>query len=74
MKYLVRVTETLSHHVIVEANNRNEAFSKVEQEYNADNITLDYDDYCGSDIEVIREADKNDIYLYDEIEVEDDEE
>lgn len=69
MKYLVRVTETLSQSFIVEADNRGDAADKVYEAYDNGEISLEYDDYDGHDVEVVRKADETDTKYYDELEV-----
>lgn len=70
MKYLVRITETSAHTVIVEANSMQEAEDKVNNAYDNGQIMLDYDDFDEYDIEVQREATDFDKELYDVLEVE----
>lgn len=70
MKYRVRVTETLSHTVIVEANNMQDAEIKVNKAYDDGQIVLDYDDFDEYNIEAIREATDSDNEYYDILEVE----
>lgn len=70
MKYVVRVTETLTRTLIVEANSMEEAEDKVDRAYDDGQIILDYDDFDEYDIEVQREATDFDKGLYDVLEVE----
>lgn len=70
MKYVVRVTETLTRTLIVEANRMEEAEDKVDRAYDDGQIILDYDDFDEYDIEVQREATDFDEGLYDMLEVE----
>lgn len=70
MKYLVRITETSSRTVIVEADNMQDAERKVNNAYYDEKIVLDYDDFDEYKIETIREAANNDEILYDILEVE----
>ena len=70
MKYLVRITETSSRTVIVEADNMQDAERKVNNAYYDEKIVLDYDDFDEYKIETIREAVNNDKMLYDVLEVE----
>ena len=70
MKYLVRITETSSRTVIVEADNMQDAERKVNNAYYDEKIVLDYDDFDEYEIETIREAANNDEMLYDVLEVE----
>ena len=70
MKYVVRVTETLAHTVIVEAESEWDAENKVDQAYYNGQITLDYDDFDEYAINAIREATDFDNSYYDVLEVE----
>lgn len=70
MEYLVRITETSSRTVIVEADNMQDAERKVNNAYYDEKIVLDYDDFDEYEIETIREAANNDKMLYDVLEVE----
>lgn len=70
MKYLVRITETSSRTVIVEADNMQDAERKVNNAYYDEKIVLDYDDFDEYEIKTIREAVNNDKMLYDVLEVE----
>ena len=70
MKYLVRITETSSRTVIVEADNMQDAERKVNNAYYDEKIVLDYDDFDEYEIKTIREAANNDKMLYDVLEVE----
>lgn len=70
MKYVVRVTETLSHTVIVEANNMQDAKNKVNKAYDDGQIVLDYDDFARYNVEVVREATDSDNKYCDILEVE----
>ena len=70
MKYIVRVTETLARTWVVDADSKQEAEMKVQNAYNDGQINLDYDDYDGCDIDVVRTATDNDCTYYDILEVE----
>ena len=70
MKYLVRITETSSRTVIVEADNMQDAERKVNNAYYDEKIVLDYDDFDEYEIEAIREANDFDNKYYDILEVE----
>lgn len=70
MKYVVRVTETLSRTVIVDANDSADAHDKVEKAYDSENIVLDYRDYHGYEIDAVRVACPGDIEMFEEVEVE----
>lgn len=52
MKYKVLITETLCREVEVEAETKQEAQDKVEEDYGNGTIVLDYEDYSRTDIEV----------------------
>lgn len=56
MKFVVRVTETLFRTVVVDANDKDDAISKVEQAYDNEDIVLDYKNYDGYDISAVRIA------------------
>lgn len=56
MKFVMKVTETLSRTVVVDANDQDDAISKVEQAYDNEDIVLDYKDYDGYDISAVRIA------------------
>ena len=66
MKFVVKVTETLSRTVIVDANNTEDACRMVERAYRADRITIDpYEDYVGGYVGVLRKASGMDFESYD---------
>lgn len=67
--YVVQVTETLARTLVVRADNEDEALKKTQQAYDNEEVILDYDDYDGYEIEVLREASKNDVSYYDILEV-----
>ena len=69
MKYVVRVTETLSHTVIVEADNMEDAEYKAEDAYCDGQIVLDYYDFDDHRTQAIREATDKDIEWFDVLEV-----
>ena len=71
MKYIVKITEELTRHVIVEAENPNEAEILAEDAYNEEKIVLDYRDYCGVSIDYDREAEEDDVGYYMELDNED---
>lgn len=50
-KYVVYVTETLQRKVIVEAKSLTEAEEKVQEAYENEEITLDYNDYLQVDFD-----------------------
>jgi hypothetical protein len=70
MKHVVAITEYLVKTVIVEADTEKDAIEKVQELYvNDGHITLDYEDFDGSNIAYIGEATQWDIENYMEIEV-----
>lgn len=70
MMYLVKVVETLSRHVIVDAENLVQAEEKVRQAYIDGQIVLDYDDFEESYIEAKRRVTDNEASYYETLEVE----
>ncbi len=66
--FVVKVTETLARTWVVRAKNEEEALGKATQAYNDEKCILDYDDYDGYDIEVLREASKEEVAFYDILE------
>lgn len=70
MKYLVKVVETLSRHVIVDAENLVQADEKVRQAYIDGQIVLDYDDFEESYIEAKRMVTDDEASYYETLEVE----
>lgn len=69
MKFVMKVTETLSRTVVIDANDQDDAISKVEQAYDNEDIVLDYKDYDGYDISAVRIACPGDLEWYGELEV-----
>lgn len=69
MKFVMRITETLSKTVIVDADNWADARDKVEKAYDNEQIVLDYRDYDGYEIDAVRIACPGDIESYEEVEV-----
>ena len=67
MKYVVEITEMLVKHVIVEAENKTDAEQKAWDIYLGEKISLDYDDFCGTEIMCLRDADHHDKKIYEEI-------
>ena len=59
-RYYVSVTETLNKVVSVDAESPKEAKQKVEDAYDKSDIVLDYDNFCGKEIEV---EDDQEFYL-----------
>jgi hypothetical protein len=53
MKYKVKIIETLSRTVEVEASSSDEAWDKVEEQWKASEIVLDSGDFEGHEIYVI---------------------
>ena len=70
MQYLVRVTEELTHAVVVEADSMQDAENKVNTAYDNCQIVLDYDDFDNYEIDALREATDSDIKYCDILEVE----
>lgn len=68
MKYVVKVTERLVTHVVVEADSADEAENKAEQAHIDGEINIDYSDYDGVDCECLREANEHDIHEFVNIE------
>lgn len=50
-KYIVQVSELLCHRVEVEANSREEAKTKVENDYYNNNLELTADDYVDGSVQ-----------------------
>lgn len=48
MKYTIRIEETLSREIEVDAKNMNDAKEQVEAKYRAERIILNADDYCNT--------------------------
>lgn len=67
MKYVVRIEETLAKHVIVEADNADDAVNIAEIAYQNGNIILEYDDFYDTDIRWAGVADEEDIKWYEEV-------
>lgn len=67
MKYIVRVTETLSRTVVVEADNMGDAECKADDAYCNGKIVLDFDDHG---TQAIREATDKEIEWFGVLEVE----
>ena len=67
MKYVVEIEETLTKHVIVNADNAAEAEIIANDAYNNEVVTLDYNDYVCTEIKVLRKADEDDVDEYLEI-------
>ena len=68
MKYVVKITEKLVKHVVVEADFTDVAENLVEQAHVDGYINLDYGDYDGAEFECLREADEDDIRDYENVE------
>lgn len=69
MKYVMKVTETLSRMVIVDAEDWNDAVDKVDKAYDREQIVLDYRDYDEYEVSSVRIACPGDIEMYEEVEV-----
>ena len=54
-KYQVEIDETLSRIIEVEAENENDAVSKIKDLYRQEKIVLDSNDYLGTKIEIYEE-------------------
>ena len=67
MKYVIEITEMLVNHVIVEAENKTDAEEKVWGIYLDGKVSLNYDDFCRTEIGCLREADEYDVKDYEEI-------
>jgi hypothetical protein len=67
MKHVMRITETLSRTVIVDAEDWADAKYKVEKAYDNEQILLDYKDYSGYEIDVVRIACPGDLERYEEV-------
>ena len=62
MKYKVKIIETFSRIVELEANDRDQAFDKVEAQWEASEIVLDAGDFDGHEIYVqgeVKDGDKD---------------
>lgn len=70
MKYVMRITETLSRLVVVDAEDWADARDKVEKAYDNEEIVLDYKNYNGYEIDAVRIAYPGDLERYEEVEVE----
>ena len=55
MKYKVEITEYLQRTIDVEANDENEAYSKVKQMYDNEEIVLSADDFIDKEIKVLED-------------------
>jgi hypothetical protein len=69
MKHVVRVTEFLTRHVVVEADNSVDAVRKVQNAHYYGEFSLDYEDYDDVDVTHVRIACPGDIERYEEVEV-----
>ena len=54
-KYQVEINETLSRIIEVEAENENDAVSKIKELYRKEEIVLDSNDYLNTKIEIYEE-------------------
>ncbi len=48
MKYMIRIEETLSREIEIDAKNMDDARQQVEAKYRAERIILNADDYCNT--------------------------
>ncbi len=55
MKYKVEITEYLQKTIEVDANDENEAYSKVKQIYDNEKIILSADDFIDKEIKVLED-------------------
>lgn len=53
-KFTVRIVETLSRDVEVEAASEDEAIQKIEKKYTDAEIVLDSSDHSGTDMEIVK--------------------
>lgn len=53
-QYNVTITETLQRTILVEADNEQHALNMVQDDYNNDNIVLDYSDFQNVDFDAER--------------------
>ena len=67
MKYVMRITETLSRIVIVDAEDCVKARNKAESAHTDGLVVLDYEDYDGCEVEAIRIACPGDLERYEEV-------
>lgn len=67
MKYVIEIEETLVKHIVVEAENSNEALAIANDAYNNEEVVLDYRDYMDTEFKCIREADEDDLNDYETI-------
>ena len=54
-KYQVEINETLSRIIEIEAENENDAVSKIKDLYRKEEIVLDSNDYLDTEIEIYRD-------------------
>lgn len=54
-KYIVYITETLQRKVYIEASSKAEAFAKVVEKYNNEEIVLDSFDFFDVDFDAVEE-------------------
>ena len=67
MKYVIEIEETLVRHVVVEAENSNEALAIANDAYNNEEVVLDFRDYMDTEFKHLREADEDDVNDYETI-------
>jgi hypothetical protein len=64
MKYVIEIEETLVKHIVIEAENSNEALAIANDAYNNEEVVLDYRDYMDTEFKYLREADEDDVNDY----------
>ena len=52
MKYLAKITETLTRYVPIEANSKEEANKKIDKQYRNCEIVLDWHDFVDYEIKI----------------------
>ena len=52
MKYLAKITETLTRYVPIEAKNKDEAEEKIDKQYKNCEIVLDWHDFVDYEIKI----------------------
>lgn len=62
-KYKVEITETLQYQEIIEAQNEQEAITKLKEKYHNQEIILNEENYVSTDFEVIEQVRKHDKYV-----------
>ena len=67
MKYVVEIEETYVKHVVVEAENSNEALAIANDAYNNKEVIFDYRDHMDTEFKCLRKADEDDVNDYETI-------